>query len=279
MSDKEKIFRGLLRTEWKSTPFSFEDWLLNASKTYLGKNEQEAESYTEANKKRLFNAIQAENDARVRMGLPSVIEVIDNKLLILSLKTPNNSGTKSHKQKVIFEVLKWIDGIHHREFEYAGALLSKFIGATNVEVTPAGNEGGVDFYALIPVAGPSSIMHGPTRQLRIVGQCKKYSSKLTVDKVREFTDVVESIRRESTTMAERIPKWFSESKGPISGWMISSSGYQEGSIKLCKQRGILLSDDYDIALNIVNSRKFPILNKYNDIKSILDKEISDLKSI
>jgi hypothetical protein len=125
-----------------------------------------------------------------------------------------------------------------------------------VHLTPPGAEGGIDFIATIRLLNPSHIFSAVGREFRVVGQSKKYNTRVTVDRVDQFLRTMENVRSRSTRVANHLPAWFDVSAGPIIGWIIAHSGYQIGSADEAKKHGLILSDTLDVAESLSLSEQF-----------------------
>ena len=88
---------------------------------------------------------------------------------------------------------KFIDSLTDREYEILACIICECLGADKIYLTAPGNEGGVDFYARIPFSKKSHYFFGIKGPIRIVGQCKKYSTKDKVgnmkEKLKEITNL------------------------------------------------------------------------------------------
>lgn len=155
-------------------------------------------------------------------------------------------------------LLKEIDKLTDREYEAMACLACQILEATNFELTPPGNEGGIDFFAVLPVTTRSHIFSAPGKEIRIVGQCKKYKSPVQSGSVSEFVQTVQNVRYRSPRVLKHLPSWFQDANGPIIGWEISHSGFQSGASDEAKAHGIIVSDTLDIAELFALSKNFHI---------------------
>lgn len=276
MSESRALFRELLRKPWADSPFSLDEWLIEAAQNALGKSSSLAEAYAEVNSKRVYNALARLHDEHVGEGRTPAFRVVDSSRRLMQLQSELPSRSKAAKHRLMWAALRWLDDLDSRQYEFAGAMAADLIGARKRYVTPGGNEGGVDFYALVPAQGPSDIFHGDRRMMRVVGQSKKYSAPASVEKVRDFSNVLDSVRARAAHMEAKTPRWFHEASGPIVGWMIAHSGHQSGFATLCRQRGILMSDDRDLASNIVCSKAIPLGLDGTHLAQSLTKRLEDL---
>ena len=153
-------------------------------------------------------------------------------------------------------MLRWIDGLNDRKFEYLGAAMAVFLGASQYFVTEKKGDGGVDFYALVPNWGASVLLHSPRKYIRMVGQSKYYQDTVQVDQAKLMVKTVEDIRTLTIDMAHRLPTWFVAGKGPIVGVMVAPFGFQSGAVSQAHSNGILLADSVEGAESIILSRRY-----------------------
>src|SRR5690606_14181401 len=121
--------------------------------------------------------------------------------------------------------LRSIDTLSDREYEALACVVSSCAGADKVRLTPPGNEGGVDFFALIRNPARCHVFQHTRSPLRVIGQCKKYSGTVGVDKVRQFIQTINSVCNQSALTEAHVPPWFRTAGGPVVGWIIGHSGF------------------------------------------------------
>lgn len=153
-------------------------------------------------------------------------------------------------------VLRKIDAMTDREYEALACVACAAIGGLKTHLTPPGNEGGIDFFATLSIKTQTHVLSAAGTELRIVGQCKKYSLPVAVDKLEQFITTMQNIRHRSERVRRHIPTWFDESRGPILGWVMSHSAFQTGAADEAKNHGIILSDTLDLAELICLSDTF-----------------------
>ena len=114
-------------------------------------------------------------------------------------------------------------------------------GASKICLTPKGNEGGVDFYALIEVPKGHLRCTG-LNSIRVVGQSKKYTSRVPVGEIRDFTTSLEDVRSRSPGVMAHLPHWFITASCPIVGWVFGHQGFQSGARGRAQMNGLMLFD-------------------------------------
>ena len=258
ISEQERLFFSLTRISGGSRVYGWDSWLLGQAVTVLRKSALDAEAYVEANRVRVWNAFKARNAEHVRAKhLPAFL--VEDELSRL-FRVPGPADASSRLDAEVLrdrvDIVRFVDGLNHRQYEYLGAVVAKAVGASHTFVTPSGNEGGVDFYAEIPTWGGSGIFHSPDKKLRVVGQSKYYSDRVGVAKSRELSRVLQDIRHRGINMEGRVPDWFHLAKGPIVGVIVAPFGFQSGLVEDCDQHGIMVADGFDVAHAIAKSRWF-----------------------
>jgi len=260
-SESDKLIGWFYRQSWSKEELRFEEQLLRSCQEALGKSVEQSERYVFANRTRIWNALKKKRELDIQAGRRSIFEVTDG----VGMKAVWNGQVKSVNKKdsraealwrARPNILKEIDSLNDRDYEALGCLVSELSGADKVILTPPGNEGGIDFICRLNMPSKNHIFGGITSPIRIIGQCKKYKSRVGVDKIREFAKTMDDVRHNSRHLENIVPHWFYGGKGPIIGWMIGHSGFQSGSITISNNQGILLSDSLDLSEVIASSRIF-----------------------
>lgn len=252
-SEKQKIIRWLYRADIPDGEINFDELLERAVAIALSKDAASSTDYVAANAKRIWNFVLAEMQENRKLGVSPIMHSISSTPLRRSTwypveaECPVDQLQKYVKLKTRPRMLRAIDSLTHRQYEAAGIFLSRLVGADRVLLTPSGNEGGVDFFARLIHPSYTHLFAGNASPLRIVGQSKKYEGAVTVDRVRDFITTLNDVRHLAVRMAELIPSWFKDSRGPIVGWIISHNGFQSGAEVMANNHGILLSNSLDMA--------------------------------
>lgn len=254
MSEKKAIFSALLRSQLSPGNHPFGALLKDLAITHLGKPPIEAERFAERNLRKYWNWLLALIDEHRGRGLnPYYIIPSMSSFAItcagydLSISHDAESQLLGANLRSRATLLKQIDALNDRRYEALSGLICEAIGAEQFVLTPPGNEGGIDFFAHIIVRKNLPMLPALGTHLRVVGQCKKYTSALTVDKFEQFVQTMHNVRYRSERVRRHIPSWFNESRAPIVGWMIAHDGFQTGAADEGKQHGIYLSDSIDLA--------------------------------
>jgi len=151
-----------------------------------------------------------------------------------------------------------IDGLNDREYEALACVSLGLVGASETFLTPPGNEGGVDFFALLPSLGRCHLFAGGHYPLRIIGQSKKYASAVEAGEFKEFLTTIEEVKHGGQSKTEKIvPPWFRAAYGPIVGLVIAHSGFQSGAETRARQHGVITADSLDMAEIVALSRAIP----------------------
>jgi len=143
--------------------------------------------------------------------------------------------------------LRTIDSMNDREFEALACVVCNLLGAHEVHLTPPGNEGGIDFYALIRFPSESHIFGALNKSTRIVGQSKNYAGKESITGFRSFLTSLGNVRSVHGSVTNHMPNWFMRGTGPIIGWYVAKSGYQSGVTSFAREQGVVLSEAVDLA--------------------------------
>lgn len=147
------------------------------------------------------------------------------------------------------EVLAALQKLTGRQFEYLCAALLVEYGVDErlVLVTPGGDEGGVDFVALLdpPARGPLNRVH--RTPFRIVGQAKRYKGEVDHDKVQAFCSRVDSCRKGYGKALEKLPEWFTTRKEPILGLLMTTGTTGPSAQRVAREHVVLLFEGQQVA--------------------------------
>ena len=253
-SERQVLLDWLYRQDFPSGDIEFDTLLIDAAERCFDKSRIEAEVYAEKSARRQWNNLVrqvADDDVR---GLHPHFRVLSKdarRFLWVAKDFGSHTSSASRSKQALMQarpaILRRIDTLTNRQYEAAGCVASRLIGAKHVSVTRAGNEGGVDFFASISVHGQSHIFSGNHSALRVIGQCKKYARPLETGELRSFLTTVNDVKSNLITVRDHIPDWFRSAKGPIVGWVVAHSGFDGGTTDRAKNEGVLLSDSLDLA--------------------------------
>jgi len=176
-------------------------------------------------------AIDRRLNAQAHLGVTSAYRWVDPMDHTALVRAGLETGDAAARRTVEIlqlreEIRSCLDRLTGRQFEHlCGFLLSSY-GLSDGQwmITQQSNEGGVDFVAVhepAPVEGRTRL--GLLRY-RILGQAKRYSAPVEVDKVDAFCSRLEDCRAHRGRAWEfSIPQWFKDFDAPILGLFVTSS--------------------------------------------------------
>jgi hypothetical protein len=263
-AEKPEILKWLHRREFGGI-VSVRQVLQEGARVVLGKQPDLAEAYAETNLTAFWNLILELQSDHERRGLRRSFDVIDASARTLAWYGVGSVLSHLRADVRAFARLRhrpamlgMIDALSDREYEALGCLVSQLAGAVNVYLGPGGNEGGIDFFAVIPPFGRCHLFSGGIHPLRIVGQCKQYKDRVPVGVMKEFLQTLANVKHRGESAIEAIvPPWFHAVRGPIVGLVIGHSGFQSGADTTARNHGVLLADSYDVAEILALSRSVP----------------------
>lgn len=273
-SEQAKIVSWFYRRQFRDGHLAFDELLRDAVHEVLGKKAIDLDAYIDANRNRLWNALMNQISIGTKRGILPLFIVVDR----VSRKIiwyPFCKDIEDKKQKSVLRLcksrpafLKRFDNLSHREYEALGCVIAELAGAKDRFLTTPGNDGGVDFFARIVLAGRTHIFSGEYSPIRVVGQSKKYSERVDVDRFGTFLNTLNEVRNLAPNVKHIIPSWFIESSGPIVGWIVAHNGFQSGAETKARNNGVILSDSLDLAEIAAKSR---LLSQVDEIMERVDK--------
>lgn len=247
-SKREKVLNWFLQNNFPSGIISFDDLVVAAARMSLGVGYSEAEKYANRNVNSLWANFVSMLRKESKLGINPIAHIVDeethkiesyfSKLSRFRNKRAIRLSCRLAMRPAIYNK---IESLNDREYEALCCLACNKLGASNIHLTPRGNEGGIDFLALIERPRIFPKCSGLTR-FRIVGQAKKHSDPVQVGHIRDFSDTLEDTRRHSPQVLGHLPAWFKESSTPIIGWMVGHRGFQGGGESKARMNGIMLFD-------------------------------------
>lgn len=238
----------------------FDEILLEGVMKALGRDPLSAERYVEANAQRLWNKTCALATDIVADGMCPLLDVTDPgaRRAIWRPSVIGHSGRACRilaRSRARSNILREIDSLTDREYEALGCLVASYSGADRVHLTPPGGEGGVDFLAQLVLPVQAHPFLGLAAPMRIVGQAKMYADPVSVDRIREFVATIQAVCHQSPQVEVHVPPWFRTAKGPVVGWIIGHSGFQQGARQLAKNFGVICSESFELAEICSQSRR------------------------
>jgi hypothetical protein len=254
------ILQHLYRKEFSAGYLSLKSLLVDAGKSVLELGEADAIAYAEANTSACWNYIFKHEAANQRRGLSPIFSPVSSHDKVIEwCPYGTDSKTNSQRKNALLRhrpaLLRALDSVTDREYEIVGCVVSELIGASRVHLTPRGNEGGVDFFALLPSPSTCHVFLGNAAPLRIVGQSKNYKKAADHDHVKGFTSTLNDIFTQSPRVEKHVPAWFRATPGPIVGWLIARCGLQAGAESRAKDHGLISSNSLDVAEILALSRR------------------------
>lgn len=264
MSELSTILEKLFRRSYPAR-FRLDEAVALVVPDVLGCDQIEAEAYAERMKQRIWSELIRRLDEEANKGVYPTFEVIDATRFELAwfpmIRKDDASQLKQKKLRLACrgEILNYIDDkdkTSDRAYEAMGCVICQLGGASQWHLTPPGNEFGIDFLAILPSFGKSHLFPNAYKQIRIVGQSKKWSSRVKRDQVDLLANTLDNIRRRNQRIFETLPPWFVSAKGPIVGCMVAHSGTQSGGHDIANDHGIIMADSRDIAEIVALNRKW-----------------------
>lgn len=260
VSDKRRVLNYLLRKEPEPGFFDFQEILREAVASSLDKTGTDIDRYVQSRLKSYWNDIKVLNQEDMKRGIKPQFIIEDEISKKVSYYLSQERLSLPLKKAILLRsrtsILKKIDSLNPRKYEALSCLIMQLLGARDVLLTASGNEAGIDSLCAIKFGEGSHYLFGANGPVRVICQCKKYSTPVQVKEIKEFNSTLDDIHHLTEKVRDILPDWFRASKGPIIGWFISHSGFQSGATDRAKNHGIVLSDSRDLAEIIAGCRKF-----------------------
>lgn len=261
--DDKLVVEWIFRSKYHEPAFRLQDILTKAYIGLFSFDQSVAEDFADRNSNRIWNLLVKRLDEDLFKGLNPTFDVVDASRQELkwfaSIAKSDLVSLKHKKQRLSYRgiLLDYLDKeISDRDYEALGCVLSRFAGSDNWHLTPHGNEFGIDFVALIPSFTVSHIFPHSNKQLRLVGQSKKWTSRIKRDQVDLLANRLADIRRRNERVMRTLPAWFNAATGPVIGCMLTHIGAQSGAIDIANDHGIVIADRRDVAEIVVLSKKW-----------------------
>ncbi len=249
---KPQLLDWLLRLDLIGV-HSCESLLTQAAQDCFKYDAYSAAAYAEANKAEFWNFVVKANELHTARGVSS-------SFLIQSSETrsfhcypaPEQLRGKARLNAIRVQdrpaILRMIYDLTDREYEAMSCVLLEALGATRVNVTRKGTEGGIDAFGLIEHARASHLLGSIHHPLRVVVQSKMWSNPIGPDAMKVFLQTLHEVREGGQPQTNAIvPSWFKEARGAMIGLIVSHKGFQSGADSRARSQGILIADSIDVA--------------------------------
>ena len=266
----KEILKLMYRSDYGEKEYYFFDIVKDCILQGITKDNVEAELLAQNKEIQLWNIIKKHQEIDLINGVVPLFTILsEQNRTVKWIGDCSQYGVRKQLFKKRPELYRLIDSLSDREYEILACVICEQLGADKIYLTAKGNEGGIDFFARIPFSKQAHFFFGIKGPIRIVGQCKKYSTKDKVGNMKEFIQTMEHVHNQSFRVGEVIPNWFKMEKGIIIGWHISDLGHQSGALDIAKSFGVLVSDTKQLIDILCKS---DVLKNQDDICSVIRKE-------
>ncbi|QEH69367.1 restriction endonuclease [Cellulosilyticum sp. WCF-2] len=251
------VIRYLYRKEYSSDTYEFREILKEAVIHEIDSDLTQVDGIVEKKLNTIWSLYKKDYEFDLANNIVPLFDIVNEyskTIKWIGINSAKIKDTRRYLYTIRPYIYKYIDSIDDRKYEALACVICKFLGAENVKLTSAGNEGGIDFIASIKFPVKAHFLFGNKGPIRIIGQCKKYSTKDNVGHMKEFVQTLNNVHNLSYRAGEVLPSWFKASTGPIIGWHISNLGHQSGALDIAKNYGIVTSTSKDIVEIICKSR-------------------------
>lgn len=287
MRGKDEIIRRLFRKRYSSRTVRLSTEIAAVAGELYGHGKYEAIAYADRITPSIWTALTKRLDEEARKQLNPTFEILDSDRFELiwhpAFRSRDSSKTKARKVRLAHRgaVLDTIDALNDRQYEALGCLLMKIGGASKWHLTPPGNEFGIDFLALVPAFGSGHLLPHTQKQLRVVGQAKKWNFRVKRDHVDLLTGTLERIRGRHLPLFESgvLPPWFVSADGLLVGVMLAHLGTQSGGHDVAADRGIILADSRDAAELIALCREWDPFDDGYTVVQYLQRGVQEILTV
>lgn len=281
LSNKQTFIRWMYRYDYDRQIYPAAEIARIAARNAFNMSAIDAEAFVENQTNSFWNIIDECMRVDLERGIFPLFSPVDQSNLLLKCLTQATCASRREFQRVNAArrraaLLRGIDTLSYRAYEALPLALAKLLGAERTHLTAQGNEGGIDFFLLLRQPSTNHIFSSSTRPIRVVGQCKKYDTRVEVDRVKGFCQTLYDVHHNNPSVDRVIPSWFRTVRGPIIGWMIAHNGFQSGAEDRAKNHGIILSDSVDIAEALSACKSNGLPDKGTERWSKIRKMISDI---
>lgn len=248
----QKIYDWFYRTEHREAQIEFNSVVSACIAEIYGYEGQRVNAIISRQGREIWNKFKQQQELDIGRNRNPPLCCVDD--LLYSCHLPSQSRFHAVTQQDSLNLLKarpliikLLDEFNSRQYEGAICVALLLAGAKKVHLTPEGNEGGVDFFALIEGATGTHLFGKSTQAVRVVGQTKKYENRETITRFNCFPTILNNVQHLTGRVVEVMPSWFRVERGPIIGLYLAHSGFQSGVIDAAARHGIVLADAVDIA--------------------------------
>ena len=263
MVSQSLIIERIFRAQYGQSVNRVDELIVDGA-MQIGLETAQAEEYAYRNRTRIWSRIVKRIDEEELKGLSATFEIVDRARYDLRWYpyiNPGDPRTLTFFKKRLSrrgDLLDFIDSLEvdSRDYEALGCIISKYSGAKRWHLTPRGNDAGIDFMAAIPSTSRSHLFPHPNKNIKVIGQSKKWDQPIPKSEVKKLSYTLNDIRHNSSDLTDIIPAWFIASRGALIGCIISHSGVQAGAQTIADQHGIILADSRDVAEILITKAKW-----------------------
>lgn len=165
------------------------------------------------------------------------------------------SQLRKHKK----DIINIINRVHWHEFENLCKYALKQKGISQIKLTTK-NQEGIDFCGLFNIGNcPSMGFIPPNFKIRVIGQVKHYTKKISPSLIRAFHTYYESIQQGDPAIIRKLPPWFNQIKSPILCIFMTTSDFTRRANDYAEKEWIILKNGEQIAEDLITS---PDANKW-----------------
>jgi Restriction endonuclease len=249
---KPQLLDWLLRQDLVGV-HSCDSLLSRAAEACFSIDAYSAAAYTEVTKAEFWNFVVKANERHTARGVSPSFSIQSSEtrsfhcypvLAQLRGKARLNAIQAQNRPAV----LRMIYDLTDREYEAMSCVLLEALGATRVNLTRKGTEGGIDAFGLIEHARASHLLGSMHHPIRVVVQSKMWSNPIGPDAMKVFLQTLHEVREGGQPQTNAIvPSWFKEARGAMIGLVVSHKGFQSGADSRARSQGILIADSLDVA--------------------------------
>ena len=187
---KPQLLDWLLRQDLVGV-HSCESLLYRAVQACLSIDAYSAAAYTEATKAEFWNFVVRANEQHTARGVSSSFSVQSSETRTFHCyPVPAQFRGKTRLNAIRAQnrpaILRMIYDLTDREYEAMSCVLLEALGATQVNLTRKGTEGGIDAFGLIEHARASHLLGSIHHPLRVVVQSKMWRNPIGADAMKVF---------------------------------------------------------------------------------------------